>query len=1006
MRAILATGVLLVAGCKGLTDFKQEPNPGLPTGTSNVLPPPVCTNYEFNGQTYDCSTLDRCDVSQDNIPFRLACCDCDVTLCDPDPNCGDPPPPPPPQGASSCMTCHNGAANYGGTGISNPHPVGNLTAMYLECTDCHGGNYSGLGKDDSHVPPPPEIGTELNMTTNVPAWWNYLTATGLDKFPDYDVNGTTYTALDYIQFMNPGDIRTVSEGRGCGANGCHGGEHADWFPKGFIANEPGFYSNTLFTAGSPGAVEETAELYGKTASDYGFRKRTDPTWVYDPALIGPIPEVKEIPEYAQWGNTAGFYNNQVYDANTIANFRYAANQADQYVNQIIPGSPLEHVVIESVVFQCGDCHAGSKGANNRYADFRSSGCTVCHMRYSPDGRSRSTDPNVSKIEPANPDAIAAPERSHVESHQIANVAKILPNGAFIRGVSDYACVGCHQGSNRTVLQYWGIRLDQNADVVNGFQYPANPATFATTQFDARLFDTAIQNNTFNGRNFNQYLLEEDYDNDGRDDTSPDLHYEAGLGCIDCHGSRDVHNGTDGDTANNGKMWSKMDQTVGVLCENCHGSVDTYAYTATCEDYVGASVTCTTDRFGNPMRNVSVDATGNYWLTSRLDGLKHFIPQIKDVIVNTNKVNPSTGQQIYDPISSYAMGAADGDPSNGVGPMQANPDLYSIGFSHMDSLSCDSCHASWENNCEGCHLQLAYNDNPAAYFFSNTTGERIVVQVTNADFTYILPNWYFLEVTTRGEIGAAWGGMKPYYRYLDQNGNLADGIVFSDRNGMGFNPNYGGTGAFPALSHNRIAPHSIRGKQTTQYEGSKNCVACHLNTAQQANFNANAEYTTYYADIENNNINNLNFALLQQHIGQNTNNHLNSPYYVHMTAGLGTGLLYADADGCPVNPLDNNANRIYCVNGAPAANFNANNVVANWDKVTQATGVANVSLTKPILDVASGVPLRGQGQATLSGPLNPTLLSKLADPVLGLTLDSWIDANAAAQGNAANFLVFN
>jgi hypothetical protein len=44
---------------------------------------------------------------------------------------------------------------------------------------------------------------------------------------------------------------------------------------------------------------------------------------------------------------------------------------------------------------------------------------------------------------------------------------------------DRACVGCHQGSNRTVLQYWGIRLDQNQDLVNNFQYPANPVTFQT-----------------------------------------------------------------------------------------------------------------------------------------------------------------------------------------------------------------------------------------------------------------------------------------------------------------------------------------------------------------------------------------------------------------------------------------------------------------------------------------------------------------------------------------------
>jgi len=1008
MREILVTGlVLTVAGCSTLKDFEQKPNPNSPGQT--VLPQVDCTNYDFNGTTYNCETLDRCDVSQENIPERLACCDCDPTLCDPDPNCvddGGDPPPPPEAGVESCMQCHNGSSanDYLGSGISNPHPF--TGAAYLKCTDCHGGDPAGLGKDGAHVPVPPEIGDTTNLINNPVSWWNFLTLTGLDKYPDYTgTNGKTYKALDWLQFQNPGDTRVVSDGRGCGTSGCHGGEHADWFPKGFIANEPGFYSNTIFTVGGDPADTQAANLYGNTATTWGVRKRTDPTWVYDANVIGPVDTVEEVKEYAAWGDTSGMYNNQEFDANTIANFRYTANQGGQYVNQVISGSPLEKVVIEAVDFQCGDCHAGDKGQNNRYADFRSSGCTVCHMNYSMGGRSLSTDPNVNKYEPINPDAIAAPERSHVETHQIRNVAKILPNGAFVRGVADYACVGCHQGSNRTVLQYWGIRLDQNADVVNGFQYPANPVTFTTTQFDTRLFDPAVQNATFNGRNFNQYILQEDYDGDGRDDTSADVHYEAGMGCIDCHGSRDVHNGTEGDP-NNGKIWSKMDQTVGILCENCHGSVTSYAYTTSCTDYLGASTTCPTDRFGNALRNVAVDGTGNYWLTSRLDGLRHYIPQVRDTVVNTSKLHPVTGQYIYDPNSSYAMGTADGDSTNGVGPMQANPDLVTNGFSHMDSLSCDSCHAAWENNCEGCHLQLKYNDNPANYFFSNQTGERIAAQVTNADFTYILPNWYFLEVTSRGEIGAAWGGMKPFYRYLDQNNNLADGITFSDVNGQGNNPNYGGTGAFPAMSHNRLAPHSIRGKQTSANEGSKNCVACHLNTAQIANFDANGEYTQYYADIENRNYANLNFALLQTEIGLNTNNNNNSPYYVHMVAGLGTGLLAADADGCPVNPLDNNANRIYCVNGAPAANFNANNIVYDWDKVTEATGVANVSLTKPILDLGAGVPLRGQGQSTLSGPLNPNLLSKLADPAAGLILDSWIDANGAVGGNANQFVQYN
>ena len=70
-----------------------------------------------------------------------------------------------------------------------------------------------------------------------------------------------------------------------------------------------------------------------------------------------------------------------------------------------------------------------------------------------------------------------------------------------------------------MLQFWGIRLDQNADLTNNTQYPENPVTFTNTANDRRLFDPAVNNNTFNGRNADQYILNEDYDGDGLDDTT-------------------------------------------------------------------------------------------------------------------------------------------------------------------------------------------------------------------------------------------------------------------------------------------------------------------------------------------------------------------------------------------------------------------------------------------------------------------------------------------------------
>ena len=222
MRAILkgftgpSPGILLLAvsGCTALEPFEQKPDPNpVPTTTNPVptTPPPDCSAYTYDGITYDCTQMDRCSTDKDgdgdyadadDIAYAIACSECNPNYAAPDPTCqptgtgtGTPPPPP---GVETCMQCHNGsnANDYAGPGISNPHGFG--TANYLKCTDCHGGDGAGLGKSGSHVPPPPQIGDRFFLTNDATAYFNFLNGSGLDKFPDYTINGVTYTALDYI----------------------------------------------------------------------------------------------------------------------------------------------------------------------------------------------------------------------------------------------------------------------------------------------------------------------------------------------------------------------------------------------------------------------------------------------------------------------------------------------------------------------------------------------------------------------------------------------------------------------------------------------------------------------------------------------------------------------------------------------------------------------------------------------------------------------------------------
>jgi hypothetical protein len=1003
------TGGAPAGGTGGIPAPQKDLGPNAPEGDFGA-PDPACESYAFRGQTYNCAELDRC--TEQDISYRLACCQCDPAYCDPAVGCEAPPAadggglpePPPAPGVESCMQCHNGAQanDYSGPGLSNPHPF--RGAEKISCTGCHGGNPNGIGKLGSHVPPPPSIGDRAKQLIDPFAFFNRRTLAGIDKlqpaeYQDPTQPGTTFTNLDWLQFVNPGDLRVVGEGRGCGAQGCHFNKHAQWFTRAPIGTEMGFFSVTRFLFGIDNMIPEHRgrDKDGDTLADSAFRAVNNPAYNEATREVGEVGRLLEQRELAQYDGP--MRDNAAYDSAALPGYLINAAQDAQRPNRVRAESPLHHLLDEQVSITCGDCHAGSAGQNDRYADFRSSGCTACHMEYSYDGRSRSNDPNVNKNEPANPDAIAPGERSHIESHQIRNVAKILPNGGFVRGISDHACVGCHQGSNRTVLQYWGIRLDQNQDLVNNFQYPAAPVTFTNTANDERLFDPAIANQTFNGRNANQYIWTEDYDGDGRDDTPADVHFEAGLGCIDCHGSRDVHGGTEGDPTS-GRLQSRMDQQVKIRCENCHGGIDAYAPTRDCTTYTGAAATCTQDAEGNALRNLTRDANGDYWLTSRLDGRPHYVPQTRDVVVNQpGKRHPITGRQLYSPKASYAMGRADGDLSNGIGPVQNNPALVPQGFAHTDTMECAVCHSSWQNNCIGCHLRTQYDVNPNNYFFSNITGERILLKQANADFTYISPIMMYLGINTKGKIQSFGPHMKVFYGFIDRNGTASNVITAADRLGEGNNANNGARNAFPGLGHNAFFAHSIRGKVSADKEGPRYCVSCHLNQAQIANFGAG--YDAFRTNYANNNFNQLDFNLLKQHIGQNPGNQLNSPYWVHMAAGLGSGLFLFDADGCPVNPLDNNANRKICNNGAPAANFNLNNVKFDLDRMVTANGVPNTSSTRPIIQ--AGKPRIGASNPELSGPLDAQTIQKLSDPNGGRVLDSWIDANGDAQGAAANFI---
>jgi hypothetical protein len=79
------------------------------------------------------------------------------------------------------------------------------------------------------------------------------------------------------------------------------------------------------------------------------------------------------------------------------------------------------------------------------------------------------------------------------------------------------------------------------------------------------------------------------------------------------------------------------------------------------------------------------------------------------------------------------------------------------------------------------------------------------------------------------------------------------------------------------------------------------------------------------------------------------------------------------------------------------------VVYDLDRIVEPSGVSNASNSRPMEGASTN--RTGSRDPFMSGPLGIDLLERLTnhDAPNGLVLDSWIDDDANAQGDAANYI---
>ncbi len=469
---------------------------------------------------------------------------------------------------SGCEVCHQPLdENSEPHGIADAHP-----AFPLECTDCHGGNaYVCDGKLDLTGEDPSCDGDWVYDQSRA-----HPSQAGAPK----DLVGLTPEQLDevdrdYLRFVNPGDLRVLQDS--CGR--CHTRE-SGVVKRSAHAHAAGELNVARFRAGSQPTPTP--------------RFGTGP--VVDPAPLG----------------------NEPCAAISVARFSPLAVQVGG--DDPLTDPTVANVQDQYLAKECVGCHISDFGPNDAPGNYRSSGCSSCHMEYATDGLSQGTDPWVDKT--------TAP---HPKTHAMVTIPP------------DATCVSCHHQGARIGLSYQGMRERQG-------EAHEDPGT-----------DTLGK--ALYGFDRDHFITDEDPSN-GFDETPPDVHFEAGMGCMDCHTKGELH----GD----GHIYADASCTVTTRCEDCHGTVREAA---------------------NPSpsrKNLFRKDDGTLWLRTKLGGKELKVTQVIDSV--------TPGHPGFNELaaSMKALVPKPGDPDD--------PDALTD-WTHGDDLECTTCHSSWLPSCYGCHVDV-------------------------------------------------------------------------------------------------------------------------------------------------------------------------------------------------------------------------------------------------------------------------------------------------------------
>ncbi|MBE0595697.1 MAG: cytochrome C [Desulfuromonadales bacterium] len=394
--------------------------------------------------------------------------------------------------------------------------------------------------------------------------------------------------------------------------------------------------------------------------------------------------------------------------------RYATQPLQTYDPE---GKPLELAGVRELDNMAGElyrkfcvlCHVGLE-SNQVWTGSHASGCAACHFPYNDNATYQGGDATVKG------------EWPYSETHRMAT----LPDNRV--------CLRCHNRSGRIALAYQGLNDGNNGLVPTRGGEPG-PVMIG-----------GVRNAT--------HIV-------------PDIHFEKGMDCIDCHTSRDI--------MGDGYSYQNMYQQVEITCEDCHGSSEQLPRTARIERE-NAEPLRESRHYPQPLQygdEVVLTAKGRMYSNVFVEGGKIWVQGKRSGKRHESKVITGTAEHA---IAGHQR------------------------------LECYSCHSQAVAQCYGCHTE--YDQSARAMDFIKGY-ETPGAFSESEDYRTLFP--FPLAINQRGKISPVTPGCQTFVTVRDRRGETAqEGYVasYKGKNQLRFAPFY---------AHNTVAK-------------AVGCSECHANPA--------------------------------------------------------------------------------------------------------------------------------------------------------------------------------